>query len=112
MRNTVRACRSHPRAQNGAVSTSALAYAVVLPMLPSLAAQVSSTPAAPLTGRLMAAYSIALVLTAPFWARAGQWQPAPHARLPAGVRRTGAVAWATSCSIAEWHAGAARNHGW
>lgn len=50
-------------------AASALAYAVVLPMLPSLAAQVSSAPAAPLTGRLMAAYSIALVLTAPFWAR-------------------------------------------
>lgn len=60
-----------PRPQPGpvAAAATALAYAVVLPLLPTLAQQVSRAPAAPLTGRLMAAYSIAVVLTAPLWAR-------------------------------------------
>jgi predicted MFS family arabinose efflux permease len=58
-----------PAAAPVAAAASALAYAVVLPMLPALAAALSRAPAAPLTGRLMALYSVAVVLTAPLWAR-------------------------------------------
>lgn len=60
---------TRPGAAPVAAAASALAYAVVLPMLPALAAALSRAPAAPLTGLLMALYSVAVVLTAPLWAR-------------------------------------------
>ncbi|MFZ5657303.1 MAG: MFS transporter [Pseudomonadota bacterium] len=76
-----------------AAGASALAYAVVLPMLPALAAQLSPSPAAPLTGRLMAAYSVAAVMSAPLWAH---WCDR-HART---VLRIGLVGQAMALALA------------
>lgn len=85
--------RLRPGAGPLAAAASALAYAVVLPMLPSLAATLSTAPAAPLTGRLMAAYSVAVVLTAPLWARL-------CIRYPRRVLRIGLVGQAAALAIA------------
>ncbi|KZC39062.1 MULTISPECIES: MFS transporter [Rhodanobacter] len=50
-----------------ASAATALAYGLVLPVLPVLIARLADIDAAPLTGRLMAVYSLAVIVSAPLW---------------------------------------------